>query len=101
MNYRYFIGLILYINLGSMIFGYSIGVFNSGWKPYATVTGIDITDDSTDPKKGRQVIIQSLTTGGSAVGALFAGFVSGLGRWKCLLLCNVMTVVGAMLTLLF
>ena len=99
MNYPYFICLLLYINLGTIIIGYAIGVWNSGWVPYVTIEGIDDSDGSTDPKKNRQVICQSLTTGASAVGALFFGFIAGIGRWKCIMICSITTCISSGMTL--
>ena len=46
-------------------------------------------------------MIQSLTTGGSAIGALFSGPLASYGRWKCLIICNIIAIVGAIMTLFF
>ena len=43
--------------------------------------------------------MQSLSTGGSALGALFAGPLAKFGRWKCLMMTNVLLIVSACLTL--
>lgn len=44
--------------------------------------------------------MQSINTGGSAVGALFSGPLSSIGKHKCLLLTNVIVIIGSGLTLI-
>ena len=38
-------------------------------------------------------------TAGAAIGALFSGSIAGIGRWNCLMLTNVILVIGASFTL--
>ena len=45
------------------------------------------------------MIVQTLTTAGAAVGALFSGLIAGIGRWNCLLLSNAVLIVGVCMTL--
>jgi len=44
--------------------------------------------------------VQSVTTAGSAIGALCSGPVASIGRWKCLLITNFIVIVAASLTLI-
>ena len=46
------------------------------------------------------MIVQSVTTAGAAIGALFSGNIAYLGRWKCILLSNAVLIVGVALTLI-
>jgi len=43
--------------------------------------------------------VQSITTGGAAIGALCSGAIAFIGRWKCLLIANLILVIGVILTL--
>lgn len=45
------------------------------------------------------MIIQSLTTAGAAIGALFSGQIAFLGKWNCIMIANVLLWVGVCLTL--
>ena len=45
-------------------------------------------------------MIQTISSTGSAFGALFAGKIAYIGRWNCIMLSNVMVVTGCGLTLI-
>ena len=46
------------------------------------------------------MLVQSLSTGGAAVGALFSGNLAFTGKWNCILLSNLVLIIGASLTLI-
>ena len=73
--------------------GYMIGSWNAASGAYAKKDNWD--DDETNVK---MMIIQSVNTAGSAVGALFSGSIASLGRWKCIQICNAVLVVGVCIT---
>ena len=45
------------------------------------------------------MIVQSVTTAGAAIGALFSGNIAFLGKWNCIIISNVILVIGVALTL--
>ena len=66
-NTGYLIALLFTICLGTVQFGYSVGSWNSTFEVYARIHGWG------DEKSSKHAIVQSLNTGGSAVGALLSG----------------------------
>lgn len=86
--------VLLTISLGTIQFGYSIGCWNTASGAYGKRIGWD-----DDEKTYQNTLIQSLTTAGSAVGALFSGPALGLGRWNCIVITNLFVVIGCSLTL--
>jgi len=46
------------------------------------------------------MIVQSITTLGAAIGALFSGQIAFLGRWNCILITNAVLCFGVCLTLI-
>ena len=78
----------------------SISAWNSGWPHYKNLI-INGTNPETGDIDYRQGLIQSLTTGGSAVGALVAGPVAHIGRWKCVIFCNIIAIIGGVCTLFY
>ena len=87
--------LLITISIGTIQFGYSIGSWNTAFKPYQYHRN---WDDQTDAEN-YQTAVQSVTTAGSAVGALLSGPIAKYGRWNCIILFNMFTIVGAGLTL--
>lgn len=85
---------MLTISLGMIQFGYMIGSWNAASAAYGKRLGWD--EDETTTKV---MVVQSLTTGGAAVGALFSGPIAYIGRWKCLIFTNIVVLVGVSLTL--
>lgn len=71
-----------------------IGSWNTASAAYGKREGWD-----DDEQTNKVMIVQTLTTAGAAVGALFSGAIAGLGRWNCLMVCNAVLVAGAALTL--
>ena len=76
----------------------SISAWNSGWPLYQVLITTDSPGIDIDYRQG---LIQSLTTGGSAVGALLAGPLAHYGRWKCVIFCNIIAIVGGVCTLFY
>ena len=92
----HFIAMMLTVYLGGFQFGIIISMWNVAWKPFAWLNGItdDIEGDANKDSYIKNVTVQSLTTVGCAMGALFAGVVMKYGRWKCLMLANVLTIAS-------
>jgi MFS family permease len=91
----YLFFLLMTVSIGTIQFGYSIGSWNTAFEAYKYKQGWD-----DDEGSNKQAFSQSLTTAGSAVGALFSGPLLGMGRWKCVLLTNIFVIVGAGMTLI-
>jgi MFS family permease len=70
-----------------------IGSWNAASGAYAKKDNWD--DDETNTKI---MIVQSVTTAGAAIGALFSGNIAFLGRWNCILIANAVLVVGVCFT---
>lgn len=70
-----------------------IGSWNAASGAYAKKDNWD--DDETNTKI---MIVQSVTTAGAAVGALFSGSIAFLGRWNCILIANAVLVAGVCCT---
>ena len=68
----------------------------SAYEPYRQINGWDKDDNGLS----NQALAQSITTAGSAIGALLAGPLMGYGLWKCILISNIFVMVGAGLTLI-
>jgi len=80
----------------------SISAWNVGWPHYKNLTINENNKDiGSTEYDGRQSIVQSLTVAGSAVGALIAGPVAGIGRWKCIIICNTIAIIGGAFTLFY
>ena len=47
-----------------------------------------------DEFTNKVMIVQSVTIAGTALGALFSGKISYLGRWKCILYANFLLIFG-------
>mmetsp|Transcript_102 Transcript_102/g.199 ORF Transcript_102/g.199 Transcript_102/m.199 type:complete len:203 (-) Transcript_102:838-1446(-) len=90
----YIFGLLLTISCGTIQFGYSIGSWN-------TVNAAFVHYKGWDSDKGSefQTQAQSITTLGSAFGALFSGPVLKIGRWNCIILTNFFVILGAVFAL--
>ena len=67
LNICYLLGLFLTISIGSIQYGYMIGSWNASSGAYAKRDGWD-----EDTAYFNIMMVQSLTQGGSAVGALFS-----------------------------
>ena len=87
--------LLLTVSLGTIQFGYMIGSWNAASAAYGKRDGWD-----EDEQTNKVMLVQTLTTAGAAVGALFSGAIAGIGRWNCLLVANAVLVIGAGLTLI-
>lgn len=74
-------------------FGLSIAQWNTVTDAYAEIFQWD-----KDEKTTKQTAVQSITTAGSAIGALFSGPVMKIGRWKCIMLTNILVLSGSVLS---
>ena len=90
----YLLALLFTVSLGTLQFGYSIGSWNTAFAAYSKYNNWG--DEATH----NQTVIQTVTTLGSAIGALFAGPVASIGRWKCLIYTNIIVILGCSLTLI-
>ena len=80
----------------------SISAWNVGWPHYKNLTINENNKDiGSTEYDGRQSIVQSLTVAGSAVGALIAGPFAGIGRWKCIIICITIAIIGGSFTLFY
>lgn len=95
INFGFLMGALLTVSFGTIQFGYSISSWNTAYAPYKIWQDWD--DDNA---KSYQALVQSLTTGGSAVGALFSGPLLSMGRWNCIMIANFVTLVAGGLTLI-
>ena len=86
---------IIVVGLGAVNFGYAIGVFNSLMKDFLYV--FNITDKSEQTLWS--TLITSICTVGLAVGSLFSGPFARFGKKNCILICNVILIIGCSLTL--
>ena len=75
--------------------GYSVGSWNSTNGLYAEAVGW-----SKDEAVSRQAVIQTISSTGSAIGALFSGKLLRLGSLKCLIITNIVVIIGCALTVL-
>ena len=71
-----------------------IGSWNTAQEAYGKKEGWD-----TDAQTLNVLIVQSVTTGGAAIGALFSGSIAHLGKWNCIIISNIVLIVGVALTL--
>lgn len=94
-NAGYLFSLLMTMSIGTIQFGYSIGSWNTAQAPYTMYRGWQ-KDDATN----YQTLIQSITTAGCAIGALFAGPFASYGRWKCILATNGLVLIGSLLVIL-
>jgi sugar porter (SP) family MFS transporter len=90
----YLSALLFVVSLGSIQFGYMIGSWNTASGAYGKLNGWDEDQQTTNI-----TIVQSLTTLGAALGALFSGNIAYLGRWNCIMVANVLLVIGVGITL--
>jgi len=44
------------------------------------------------------MIVQTVTLLGASIGALFSGKLAYLGRWRCIMVANVILVVGSLIS---
>lgn len=86
--------MLLAVSLGTIQFGYMIGSWNAASGAYGKKEGWS-EEELTD----KIVIVQTLTTAGAAVGALFSGQLAFIGRWNCLLLTDGVIIIAAAMTL--
>lgn len=93
INSCYLLSLLLTVSIGTIQFGYMIGSWNSASGAYAKKDNWD--DDEANTKI---MIVQSVTTGGAAIGAFFSGGIAFLGKLKCIYITNAVLVVGVCLT---
>ena len=89
----YLVGLFLVISIGAIQFGYMIGSWNVSSAAYGKLNNWDDDEQTT-----KVLIIQSLTTAGAAVGSLFSGNLAFMGKWKCIMVTNIVLVVGVSIT---
>ena len=83
------------ISLGAINFGYMIGSWNTASAAYGK-----LNNWSDDEMTVNVMLVQSLTTAGAAVGALFSGGLAFIGKWNCIMLANLFLAVGVSLTLI-
>lgn len=96
-NKCYLISLLLCAAFGTVQFGWSLGAWNVTFVPYGEVSGWDFDGDEATNK---QTLIQSITTLGSAIGAMFSGPFLAIGRWRCLILGHLLCIVAGILSLI-
>jgi len=90
---RYLVSLLMAISLGSIQFGYMIGSWNASSAAYGKLNNWD-----EDEQINYVMAVQSLTTAGAAVGSLFSGNLAIIGKWNCLMITNVVLVIGVSIT---
>ena len=93
IDMSYLVGLFLVISIGAIQFGYMIGSWNVSSAAYGKLNNWDDDEQTT-----KVLIIQSLTTAGAAVGSLFSGNLAFMGKWKCIMVTNIVLVVGVSIT---
>lgn len=91
----YLLCLLFTVSLGTIQFGYLIGSWNTASAAYGKRSGWN-----EDEQYLNVMIVQSVTTAGAAIGALFSGNIAFLGRWNCIIIANVFLIVGVILTLI-
>lgn len=92
----YLCSLVFAVAIGNIQFGYAIGGWNVATRAYAEKHEADWGKPEDTSYTNRQVLIQTVTNIGATFGALFGGPVaSGLGRWKAIILCNIILLIGA------
>lgn len=91
----FLISFLFVVSLGTIQFGYMIGNWNTASGAYGKMNHWD-EDETTK----NIIIVQSLTTAGAAIGALFSGTLSYLGKWNCIMIANGLLVFGVSLTLI-
>ena len=82
------LGLLCTVSIGTIQFGFSLAswnVMNSAYTAY-----YDWGDDATKNLS----LVQSLLTGGGAVGALGSGSLLRIGRWNCIVITNIVIILG-------
>ena len=72
-----------------------IGSWNAASGAYGKKEGWD-----EEELTNKIVIIQTLTTAGAAIGALFSGYLAPIGRWNCIMVANGTLIVGVIFTLI-
>ena len=66
-----------------------IGSWNAASGAYAK------KDNGDDDEPNTKIMnVQTVTTAGEAIGALYSGNIAFLGRWNCILIVNAVLVVG-------
>ena len=92
-NYGFLLPFIVTIGIGSVNYGYSIGVFNSLMVDFFHVFEIPISNQ--DFWKG---LITSICSVGAAIGSLTAGNFAKFGKKKCIHAVNIILIFGCGLT---
>lgn len=86
--------LLFTICIGELQFGISIIVWNSAWVPYAAL--LELNKDDPDLYY-HQLTTQSLVQIGTMIGALGAGPIAYLGRWRMIMATNVITLASSLI----
>ena len=94
-NMCFLSGLLFAVSLGMIQYGYMIGSWNAASAAYAKKEGWDEDEGPT-----KIMIVQSVTTAGAALGALFSGLIAVLGRWNCIMISNCVLIIGVLVTLI-
>jgi MFS family permease len=90
--------LIFTVGIGSINFGYGIGVFNSMQDDFIFVFGY-----SAKSKSEKDEILTTMTTitlVGMGIGALFSGPFMKFGKKNCILFANIFVIIGCSLCLI-
>ena len=94
INKGFLIGFVFTVGLGTINFGYSIGVFNSLIVDFMLVFGIKPED-----RDFWSSLITTVCSLGAFTGAIFAGAFVKFGKKKCIHVNNIILMVGCALCL--
>ena len=94
INKGFVLAFVLVIGLGSIQFGYSIGVFNSMQVDFLQVFEIPTKDEDF-----WKSLITSACSLGAAIGSLFSGPFQRFGKKTCIHATNLILIIGCGLTL--
>lgn len=113
----YFFSLLLTILIGSFQFGYLIGGWNGLFKPWLIYmdktqencggvylkypgcahSNYDEKHNDYSPNDNKQYwsqTIQGITMTGAMLGAFISGPLASIGRWKVLIICNILILIS-------
>ena len=78
-------------------------MWNVAFIPYAILNGIDpdLSKSGNNESANKNITVQCITIIGCAMGALCAGKFVDFGRWKCLIIANILIIIGCLFMLAF
>ena len=97
----YFLAQMFTVYLGAVQFGILISSWNVQFKPFAYLNDLEPDISKSTESSNKNLIVQCVMVVGCAIGALFGGKLVNIGRWKCLILSNILVIASSLGQLLY